>query len=293
MNFHNNQQNIRLEPVTIEPVKRTPHLIDGTELYRLAFRIDPEFFKGQIEMRFPEVLQSVAGFHFLDHYRTTLFPLSEPDPFPQWQHDANQTRLSYTHRTSEGLEFGGQAVVGKDEVCLHFFVNNCSSETMYKVEPNMCLEFSQSEDFPPNDLALIHIVTDGCLRDLSGASPVPIRNGETWPLILTKEGVGRFKMPADSPTWTLIEDVADENLMAIQSNDGRYLVGYAWDQMPQTHMSNGRYPCLHTGPGAVEILESGQTHRWQGKVYFVKGADKDQLLHRFRKDTKDWSQSAN
>jgi hypothetical protein len=95
-------------------------------------------------------------------------------------------------------------------------------------------------------------------------------------------------MPADSPTWTLIDDVSDENLMAILSNDGQYLVGYAWDRMPQTHMSNCRYPCLHTGPGAVEILEPGQTHTWQGKIYFIEGSDKDQLLLQYRKDQEYW-----
>lgn len=275
---------VQLIPVPCHPRKRVFGLADGTELYRLAFRIMPSFLNGFIELRFPEVLQSSMGFHFLDHYRTTLAPLSEPEPFPQWQCSPDRAQLAYAHTTHEGLEFGGHAVAVRDGVNLSFHVQNHGKEDLRDVEPNMCLEFSGCADFKPNQLDSIYICAGGKLKILSDVTPSPIKNGQIWPLILTRKGVGRFQVPQDSPSWTLIDTVADENLMAIKSADGRWLVGYAWDAMPLTQMSNCRYPCLHTGPGACEMLKSGDEHRWFGKIYFCRGDEESTLLQKYRAD---------
>jgi hypothetical protein len=278
---------IHLEPVQSDVLKRSADLADGTGLYRLAFRIRPSFLNGFIELRFPEVLRSSMGFHFLDHYRTTLAPLSEPEPFPQWR-QIDGAELSYVHTTREGLEFGGEATVQEDGVGLSFYVRNHSREPLREVEANMCLEFSGCPDFRPNTLGDVYVCAGGRMKDLSDASPSPARNGEVWPLILTRYGVGHFTMPKDSPRWTLIDAIADENLMAIRSADGRRLVGYAWDAMPLAQMSNCRYPCLHTGPGACGLLNPGAAHCWRGWIYFYPADRPGRLLEQFRKDWNQW-----
>lgn len=77
--------------------------------------------------------------------------------------------------------------------------------------------------------------------------------------------------------------------MAAATIDGQYLVGYTWSEPGQTLMSNCGYPCIHTGPGAAVDLAPGQTHRWQGRIYFIEN-DMNELLRRYQRDQAAWRQ---
>ena len=75
---------IKLQPVLVpEPVHRNAGMQEGEDLSRVAFRIETDWTTGPIELRFPEVLRSSMGYHFLDNYAAELTPISEWDVFPK------------------------------------------------------------------------------------------------------------------------------------------------------------------------------------------------------------------
>jgi hypothetical protein len=100
--------------------------------------------------------------------------------------------------------------------------------------------------------------------------------------MLTEKGRKTFEMPEDSPPWTMIDQTAQKNLMAAATADRKHLIGYTWDKMPETLMSNGKYPCMHTGPGKVSNLKNGSKHTWRGRVFFLPD-DHQELLNRYDK----------
>src|SRR5512137_1526664 len=79
---------ILLTPLIVaKPVHRQVGMREGQDLSRLAFQITTTWSDGPIELRFPEVLRSSAGFHFLDNYAAGIQPTCEWSEFPQWQTD--------------------------------------------------------------------------------------------------------------------------------------------------------------------------------------------------------------
>jgi len=286
------EDRIVLTPVVSTPVKRAPGMRDGTDLFRLAFQAQAPWMNGPVELRMPETLQSNLGFHILDHYRTTIEPLSDPDPFPQWQRDETTGALSYSYTDKEGLEFGGRAEPGADEIHLTYYVKNHRSEPLHFVMPNMCLMLRYSPAFNRrHDLDELFMVFDGKYQSLARTTPTPAEMGrDPWLLILTPQGKDSFPGPKVTSTWWLVDQVADENLMAAESVDGKHLCGYTWDKPAQTLMCNCGNPCLHTGPGPVEELAPGAAHTWRGKIYLIEN-DPEALLARYRSDQAAWRQT--
>lgn len=272
------------------PLKRKEGMEDGTDLSRISFNIHAHWMLGSIEMRFPEVLLSSRGYHFLDHYRGDIEPLSEFDTFPQWQWDIPTGVLKYDFKTPEGLVFGGSATPTDDEVALEFYARNETGQTISHVDPNCCLNLGTSPDFRHKwDLDHLFMVFDGRYQPLSNTTPTPEQIGRPpWLLMLTPYGKESFPGPQDTGnTWWLVDQLPDENLLAAESQDGKHLVGYTWNESAQTMMSNCGNPCLHTGPRPSPELRPGATYRWYGKIYLMEN-DPEALLKRYREDQKMW-----
>jgi predicted amidohydrolase len=284
---------IQIEPVINDTmIKRRAGLTEGLDLYRLAFRMSAPWMEGSVELRLPEILYSDLGYHFLDHYLSTLAPLSELDPFPQWRREPMTGALYYDCQTQEGIAFGAKATPKYDEVELEFYITNKTGKTLDAVSHNPCLDLKGSPQFDNKfNLKNLFAVYDGQFQDLTGTTPTPEQVGrDPWLILLTSSGQETFDGPKDSKsTWWRIDQVADENLMAAQSKDGKYLIGYTWDREDENLMTNGGNPCLHTGPGAILDLENDQTAKWCGKIYFLEN-DPDQLLKRYRDDQGEWQQ---
>lgn len=282
------------EHVALTPVSEVFHqrheagLQPGQDLFRLGIRARAPWMSGGIELRFPEVLQSSLGMHVLDHFSPNHQPVSELDPLPQWRLEANGA-LSYTCTTPEGLEFAARATPASDEVALEFTVVNRSNQTTGYVEQNCCLNLGASPEFNNRDrLDKLYAVYEGRLQSLAGTTPTPETMGRSpWLLLLTRTGKDVFEGPAVSPTWWRVDQIAEENLMAAESQDGRHLVGYTWDVEGLHLMTNGGNPCLHAGPGRSPALEPGQSHTWRGKLYFGPD-DPKALLARYHADKAAW-----
>ncbi len=283
------QSLVELTPIAAMFRRRNePGLQPGQDLFRLGIRVRAPWMTEGVELRFPEVLQSSLGMHVLDHFSPNHQPVSELDPLPEWQVETNGG-LSYTYTTREGLEFSARATPSSDEVSLEFTVVNHSTQTLGFVEQNCCLNLGASPEFnSPGNLERLLAVYGGKLQNLSGTTPTPETMGRTpWMLFLTHSGKDVFEGPAVSPTWWRVDQVADENLMAAESIDGKYLIGYAWDVEGLHMMTNGGNPCLHTGPGRSPALDPGQSHTWRGKLYLLSN-DPDALLSRYHGDKATW-----
>lgn len=284
---------IRLAPVELPITPRSRGTRDGQTLYRLAFTMQAPWMRDAIELRYPEVVESALGYHFIDHYRTTLAPLSEPEPFPCWQWEAATGRLGYRHRTREGLAWRAAAQAGRDEVALEFTVENLTGGTLAFVDVNPCLIHQDSRDFRRCDLEAVFIVYEGRLRDLRAVTPSPAQVGrEPWFVFQLGRAASAADGPWDTGTmWWRANQVAEENLMALATADGAHLVGYTWDAWPDVLMTNCKHPCQHTGPGRVRDLAAGGRHTWRGKIYFLDN-DSDELLRRYRADRQRWDRAA-
>lgn len=286
---------IKVEPLEFTPVPREKGERDGQPLYRLSVKISADWMEGFVELRFPEVVESSMGYHYIDHYRTTLAPISEPVPFPQWQTDEKTGAISYKCLLSEGLEFWAVAEPGDEEVKLGFGINNNTGQKLGFVQGNHCLNFESSPAFnQPYDLDKLFAVLDGEYKSLSHTTPTPEQVGrQPWLVLLTPKGKETHNGPKDTGTmWWLVDQTATENLMATESVDRRRLAGYTWDQWPDMLMTNGEYPCLHTGSGRGIDIENGTGLSWRGKVYLMEN-DPGRLVDLYRADQKAWKESGN
>ncbi len=281
---------IDIEPLSFTPVPREQGTADGQPLYRLSAKITPPWASGFIELRFPEVVESSMGYHYIDHYRTTLAPISEPLPFPQWSRDDQTGKITYTCTLTEGLEFSASAIPGPDQVHLHFSITNHTGQVLESAEANHCLCFETCPEFyQPYDLSVLYGVLDGQYKSLADTTPTPQQIGRgPWLVLRTSEAKDSYKGPRDTGTmWWLVDQVATENLMAVESKDKKYLAGYTWDTWPAVLMTNGEYPCLHTGSGKVQNLAPGNTAHFNGKIYLIEN-DPEKLLNRYLRDQQQW-----
>lgn len=281
--------------ITIEPVvspapvpRTTPHLRDGQDLFRIAFRMRPSWMaEGEsVELRFPEVLRSSAGLHVLDHYLSSLTPRSDPAPLPTWTQDSSTGEWGYHCTLPDGVAFEARVLAHRETVDLTFLVTNGTAEPLHNVEPTMCLDLKGApafgDRFRPDD---VFASFQGELKPLSFTTPrIADMNRRPWLLILTESGVATFGGPADSPTWWRTDQIADRALMASRSSDARHLIGYAWEGAPETLMSNGGNPCLHAGPAAARQIAPGATAAFHGKVYFLDDPDLAGLAERYDAD---------
>ncbi len=280
---------ITLKPVPNEHIlQRSSDLPEGKDLYRLAFYARAPWMTGQIEFRFPEYLKSDRGYHYLDHYLSSITPLGEPEPFPRW-HEQGDT-LYYEHTFPGNLKIRASARPHADEVLLTYTATNLSDKTLDYVEHNCCLTFEQAPQFAKKyNLDNLYAVFDGKLTSLNTTTPTPAQVGrQPWLIILTPKGKDTFDGPKDTgTTWWRTDQIADENLMAAVSADGKHLIGYTWDITEKHLMTNTGNPCLHTGPGPILDLAPNESYTWHGKIYFLPN-DPDQLLERYRRDRQNW-----
>lgn len=282
---------LQLEGIRVEtPRRRAQASHEGEDLSRLGLRIRADWLEGFVELRMPEVLISSMGTHFMDHFLSSLEPLHEWATFPQWERDELTGEISYRFTTPEGLELYARAWPGRDYVDLRFHVTNGTTRTLWGVEPNCCFSMNGSADFNKRwDPTRILAWYGGKLQDLTAATPTPEQTGRPlWVAMATTAKPDDLPMPEQSGhgMWFL-EQTAEENLMAVLSDDGAYLIGYAWDAMPYFIMSNAGNPCLHTGPAPSGELKPGEAVSRYGRIYMMEN-DPDALVARYREDKQRW-----
>jgi hypothetical protein len=226
----------------------------------------------------PETLSSQLGLHFIDHERPDMPPLSVPTPYPAWSLDEATGAWSYSQATPEGISYGGRAWIDADgcTVQCEFSVTNDTDRTVAGFTNQQCLVFSHAKAYT---------WIDGEWTCLDTTTPTAAEKGRArgpWILMPVAGGPpdmgGMREMEGG---WWVVDQVADRNLIARETVDGRHLVAVTWDDpTPPLLMSNTWIPCLHAGPMDPATLEPGETYVWRGRIYFVPN-DPAALLRRF------------
>ncbi len=272
------------------PIMPAAGMADGTPLSPLAAELRAPWMQGWVEFRFAETISSPLGFHFIDHYKNDSRQLSPLDPWPKWIHDERSGGWSYEFRTKEGLVFQGSLRPYRDAVFLEFKVHNETGTDLAWVDINPCLRLGSAPEFNyPYEMQKIYVRVNNAWMPLSETTPTPEQMGRNpWVIMRCQESLVPYAGPKEQPNLWLLDQVADVNLIAAESKDGKYLIGYAWDTAPQVLMSNGGYPCLHTGPGPLLGLENQKTAYRRGIVYFMEN-NKDALLQRYERDRFIWA----
>ncbi|MCA9440714.1 MAG: carbon-nitrogen hydrolase family protein, partial [Candidatus Omnitrophica bacterium] len=209
-------QMIELTPDVFDPpLERKKGMKPGTDLYHLAFRAKAGWMEKGVLVRLPEIFQTNLGWHFIDHYQDHIWPMNEPDPFPQWEKNATTGEVSYELPLPEGITFGARAVPDREYVELEMWVTNRTDETLEFAYGNPCLNFgtcpSLNERF---NLKNLYAYYDGKFQSFENTTPTPEEVGrDPWILFLTEQGVKDFKGEKISPTWYRVDQVAEMNLM--------------------------------------------------------------------------------
>lgn len=256
---------------------------------RLGFEVRAPWMDGFFQMRYPETMRTSVGLHFIDHDRRDMPPLSMLDPFPRWQLDEATGEISYWHKTPEGVEFGGRARPSADDIELEYRVKNGTDARLTQAHPQMCLTLTGSADFNRKlDLTDEYTWIDGEFTSLAKTTPTPEEKGRApWVQVFTL-ALEDFQGKRDHANgWWVVDQLADEGIIARVSSDGERLVAIAWEGA-RGISTNTRIPCLHAGPGGTRPLAPGEEAIWRGTIYLMDN-DPDALLARFRQDAEGWS----
>ncbi len=267
---------IRLEPL--------PKPAAG-QVGQLGFSITAPWMRGHIDLRMPETLVSSAGLHFIDHNRADMPPLSIPAIWPEWHTDARTGAISYRYRTPEGMEFAAEATPLEDTVRLEFRERNMSSERLTGVGCQICLVLAPCEQLRERDtLEPIRAWFGGRFRSLAETTPTPaVKRREPWVLMRVRGRGEAYTGPMDYPDgWWVVDQIADEPVIARVTDDGKWLVAIEWGAGQTMLMTNTRIPCLHAGPSDSVSLAPGAEHVLRGTIYLVPN-DPDRLAERLRK----------
>lgn len=246
----------------------------------VGFEVRAPWMTGWLRMRMPETLRSSLGLHFIDHDRPDMRPLSMPTSWPGWTRSRTSGAIGYRMLTPEGIEFRGTVTPRGDRVDMEFRVRNRTKEIVRNVGNQMCLVLTDEPAFGQrNSLERIWCFRDGKPFFLTEATPTPREKGrDPWVLVLTAAGRQNYGGPKDYPDgWWVLDQSADQAVLARTSTDGKHLVAIAWDDEPLFLMSNTRIPCLHAGPTRAFNLAPGKECVWRGSIWLMEN-DPQRLL---------------
>jgi hypothetical protein len=224
---------------------------------------------------------------FMDHYMPGMEVLDPRPPLAPgtglWSADSGTGALAFRCAGSGGLEYGGAARPWDDHVDLEFSALNRCAEAVHGVQPNHCLTLGGSPDFAARwDLDRLLFPYQGSLVPMSQTSPTPAAKGrKPWLLFISPAGRRPLPYGDDAGSWWLVDQDASDNVLAVESADGRLLLAYAWDRPDETLMSNCGNPCLHAGGGASPRLEPGESFTWRGRIWLIP-SDRAAFMRRYR-----------
>ncbi len=275
-----------------EVIKLIPLDKPEGEFGQLGFKIAASWMDGTIEMRFPETLDGEEGMYFIDHNRADMQPLSKMNQFPDWQINKTTGEISYSHTTSNGIEFGGIVNSTSDEVHIEFFVKNHTDKQVRKVSPQFCLALDKSNDFNPSGVTTgVFVWVEGKCLSLDQTTPIAADKGSDPMLVIMRKGfsdvVAPGKVKIEKPgadigwSWRSVNETSDEDIILRESRDKKHLVAVAWPGQTSYLVFNSLIPCIHGGPSIQFTIDPNRERHWYGTIYLLQN-DKNELMKRYK-----------
>jgi len=237
-----------------------------------GFEITAAGMDGKLVMRFPEMLASARGVHFIDRRRQNAVQAAPLESLPVWGGNSCTGSIAMRGQAAGGLRFYGYARPVPDGAVMEFRVENRSQETLENVSVRTCLSLEGSPDFGrKGDLRSVFVWSGGRLRSLQSlAGQSPEQDGAPSVAVRTRQGAASGAGPAESLQGRrLAREAADRALILRVSGDGRRLVAIAWDTPGALLECDPEVPCLRAGPDGEVTLRPGAGHTWKGRIYLM------------------------
>ncbi len=260
------------EPVTPrERIKVWPAPRDNNPR-RHAALIRAPWMDTPISLRYPETVNTDA-LDFIDHVREDMPPRDHPEALAKvWTEGAGGT-LAFAW-TVAGREIGGRLSPNEDSVDLQFWVDNRAGASC-NVGVQFCpvLAGTLFED-RTLDRTWIHV--KGAWVNMADTG-----RGDGDPRFCHYEVEGGPDLGRLPAPWGVGDVEADADVVAVTSEDGKYLFAIAWPRAASI-VSNTQLPCVHTDP-MFPRATAGRRVYLRGKVYLMEGT-LDDLYKRVQRE---------
>lgn len=218
---------------------------------------------GDITLRVPEIIysRSQKDTYYIDHVAGGGFiPLRERYVHvpPVWDVVEPGRHIRYRVTVPGKCTFWADLAAGDDAVQVVWGFRN---DTGRRIE-DLMVQFCPCADRAP------------AFADAKGKR-VWLPRGDGFVRVCERDGYGVGRPNLHHPT----EDSGDD-LICLESADGRHVVGIGWDVRPQHFLNNSFLWCIHTEPH-IDPLEPGAEQEVHGAFYCMEGDRKD-LVARFR-----------
>ncbi|NIA13875.1 MAG: hypothetical protein GWP08_07330 [Nitrospiraceae bacterium] len=274
VNSNNTPQRLRVqvgEPVTPAPrITVKPLAPTEGDAQHIAL-IQAPWMDAPIKLRYPETVNTDA-LDFIDHTREDMPPRTPSAPLAkQWNEDVAGT-LAF-HWRLDKLLIGGRLSPNEEDIDLQFWVQNTKDKTV-PVSVQFCPLLGGTM-FEDRALERTWIHADGQWVRMSDTGRGA---GERARCHYFVEGSPPIQVP--SP-WGVGEVLADADVVAVTSPDGKHIFGFAWPQV-RSILSNANIPCVHADPLLPDCPPNRRVHQ-RGKIYLMEGT-LDDLLARVQRD---------
>ena len=230
------------------------------EAHLHAVGIKAPWMSGEIRFRFPETVETDT-LDFIDHHRDDMPPRVPSAPLARaWEKsDGGSVWFEWTY---DNQVVGGRLSPNEDDVDLEFWLRN------QRIEPvTLALQFCPvlaNTMFEDHSLERTWVHTGGQWRKMaetdrgSGKRSLCHYPVESGPPVM------------DGEVWGGSKDVVDLPVVAVTSEDGKYVFALSWPR-PRSILSNAELPCVHADPALLEC-PSGKVARIRGKLYLMEGS---------------------
>jgi hypothetical protein len=253
------------ERIRVAPAPNSP----GKERFHAAL-IQAPWMTNPIVLRYPETVNTEV-LEFIDHVIAGAEPRGNPLELARvWSADDAGT-LSFQWNL-EGRLVGGRLSPNEDDVDLEFWIDNRGAAT--HVAAQFCPVLTGTM-FADSELTRTYLHVDGAWVKMADTD----RGGQDPDLAHYPVVGGPNVQPP--PPWGKGAVTADADVVAVVSQDGRYVFGLAWPQA-RSILSNAKIPCVHADP-VLPYGAAGRRVYVRGKLYLLEG-NLDDLYQRAQRD---------
>ena len=241
----------------------------GQERFHAAL-VQAPWMSAPIKFRFPETVHTDA-LDFIDHVIAGAEPRGNPvDLATIWSTDEAGT-LGFQWDVQRRM-IGGRLSPNEDDVDLEFWIDNRGAGTHVGVQFCAVLEGTLFAD-PALTRTYLH----------SGGKWVKMADtdrGGQDPALTHYPVLGGPDIQVPAP-WGKGGVIADADVVAVVSADGKYVFAVAWPQA-RSILSNAHIPCIHADP-LLPFGDAGRRVYVRGKLYLLEG-NLDDLYQRVERD---------
>jgi hypothetical protein len=244
---------------------------DPAQPWRHAALIQAPWMDAPVQFRYPETLNSDT-LDFIDHKREDMPPRVDPANLANvWKtSEADSLWFEWDY---DNQVIGGRLTPNEDTVDVEFWFGNKRSGPVRPLV-QFCSTLTGTL-FEDRSLERTWIYTKGAWTAMANTD-----RGAGNPA-LCHYPVEGSPAPGVATPWGCSSDVAEFGVVAVTSEDGRYVYAVAWPNSVSI-LSNTQIPCVHADPVLPEC-PAGRRAYVHGRLYMMEATLED-VLDRVRRE---------